>query len=295
VALKVRFVVNPKAGPRRGRARLRQRLEAAAQEAGLDASWVETRARGDAEVLAREAALAGVPLVAAAGGDGTVNEVARGLLGGASALGIIPLGSGNGLARDLGISLDPERACRQLLGGEARRLDVGEVDGHVFLMNAGFGIDALVSHEFDREKRQVRGLLPYFTLTARALFGYTPPRLVIGAAGIEREVRPLLLVAANTRQLGGGAFVAPRALPDDGLLDLVCVPALPRWRAVRYAVKLFAGNLYQAPEVLVLREAELTVTGEGPILAQVDGEPLVLPSQVTIRVHRRALPVWSPR
>ena len=289
--VEVHFVVNPRAGRRARRTALK--VEAAATAAGLSSIVVETAARGHAEELARAARAAGARVVAAVGGDGTANEVARGLVGSDVSLALVPLGSGNGLARELGVSLDLGRACRQLASARPSRIDVGEVDGRIFLMNAGFGIDADVAHRFDRFG--MRGPLPYFWLGARALASYRPPRLEVAAGeGTFREVAPLLLTIANTRQFGSGAVIAPTARADDGLLDRVLVGPRSFLGGLRAACRLFDGTIDLLPGVDIERAASFRVRSAGTLLAQVDGEPVTLGESVEVRVRPGALSVLAP-
>ena len=165
--MRVAFVVNPRAGPRRrGLPPAVERVRAAALAAGLGGEIHLTTAPGHARTLAAELAQAGFEVVVGAGGDGTVHEVAQGLLGTAAALAVVPLGSGNALARELGMSLDPARACGQIAGGRRRAMDVGEVNGRMFLLTLGFGIDAAVIETFDREASVRRGQLAYFHIAS---------------------------------------------------------------------------------------------------------------------------------
>jgi YegS/Rv2252/BmrU family lipid kinase len=286
------LLVNPKAGPRRGRAPVLDRVRAAARRAGLDADLVALGPAGDGERLARQA-IGAFDVVAAAGGDGTIHGVARGLIGSDTALGIVPLGSGNGLARDLGVSLDLERACRQLRGGRPRPFDVGYAGPHPFLMTAGFGIDARVGHRFERQASG-RGQLAYFRIALATLWRYRPVPLALTVAGERRRLEPLLLTAANTRQFGSGAVIAPRAAPDDGLLDLVVVGRASPLGAVRLAVKLFNGSIDLAAGVEVTRTDEALIEGDGPLEAHTDGEPRLLASPVHLGCRRHALRLWAP-
>jgi len=291
--MKVVFVVNPRSGVGRAGQRVR-RLERSAERSGVLATVAQTSGPGDATKSAAEASRSGAVIVAAVGGDGTANEVARGLIGTSTSLALIPTGSGNGLARELGVSLSLERAVAQLRTSRARRLDVGMLGDHPFLMTAGFGIDARVAREFGHGLLRRRGVLPYLTRSITTILRYRPRPLTIEHDGRVRELRPLLLVAANTRQYGLGAVIAPMARPDDGQLDVVTVPSVGPARALWYAAKLFTGSIDLASGVEVVRTRELEVRGDGPLEVQIDGEPLQLGDSAVLRVAPRALSVWAP-
>jgi diacylglycerol kinase family enzyme len=180
--LRVRAILNPRAGVAARRTR-------EAVEQGRP-SWKDyavylTREPGHATELAREAVAAGADVVLAVGGDGTVNEVARGLIGSGAALGIVPVGSGNGLARALRIPLRPGAALCALESGARRRMDVGFLNGRLFLNVAGIGFDAVVGQAFHERGRKGgrRGLLGYLRLSLLELRAYQAPRLVIEAGG----------------------------------------------------------------------------------------------------------------
>src|SRR5262249_1233603 len=149
-----------------------------------------------------------------------INEVASALVGTGAALGIVPAGSGNGLARELGISRRPPSAIADALHARPRAIDVGDVEGRYFVNTAGIGFDAHVASPFPTARR--RGFLGYAAIPARALTSYVPLRYRVSAPGTpELDVRAVLLTIANSAQFGNGALIAPGARVDDGELDLV--------------------------------------------------------------------------
>lgn len=254
-----------------------------------------TAGPGHATELAARAAGAGAAVVAAVGGDGTVSEVMRGLLGTASALAVLPRGSGNGFARELGMSADPSRFFRQLSRGRRRLIDVGVCAGQPFLLNAGFGIEAHVAHRFAREAGSRRGLWPYMSLAVRAyLRSYRAPRLELTLAGEVVSLAPLVLLAANASQLGAGAVVSPTAKLDDGLLDVVDIKRMGPLSALFYGAKLFSASLDEAPRACIRRAADLTIDAAHALEAELDGDPLMLEPPIVIGVRPRALAVWEP-
>ncbi|MSS72169.1 MAG: diacylglycerol kinase family lipid kinase [Candidatus Latescibacteria bacterium] len=261
----------------------------------MDFEVLWTQRRGHAEALAREAAEAGDGLVVAAGGDGTVHEVASGLVGTDTALGILPCGSGNGLARALRMPLDLRRACRALLNTGVRRIDAGRVNGRFFFATAGTGLDALVAARYDERPGKRRGLLPYVVLTARTFLACVPEEVTLTLDhGPPLTARPLLLTVANTRQYGGGAIIAPNARPDDGLLDVCLMENISPFRALLHAPRLFTGAIHRMPGVRLFQAAAVQIVRQAPGPFQMDGEALQGEAILNVEVVPGALKVAAP-
>ena len=253
-----------------------------------------TEGPGHAHELARAAVAARASLVCAWGGDGTVNEVARAVTGTGTALGIVPAGSGNGLARELGIPADAERALTVALGRRERVIDVGEVEGRLFVNVAGIGLDAHIAARFNERHSARRGLWPYVAIGTREILRYRAREYSIRVGGETWEERALVIVCANARQYGGGAVVAPAARPDDGHLDLLVVAARPALVAMRDALHLFRGTMDRAPGVRTARTPVVEIAGREPILFHVDGEAVTGGLSVTVRVRPAMLRVRVP-
>ncbi len=294
----VAVIINPVSGGV-GAERARQRAEFAAARAaahGVEARVFVTERPGHARELARAAAAWGATTVAAWGGDGTVNEVASALTSGPAALAIIPGGSGNGLARDLGIPLSAAAALDVAFEGPTRRIDAGEFDGRPFFNVAGLGLDARVAHLFAARGGR-RGLSGYLLSASGAFFSYVPPEYSVTFDGDESPVRAAIVALANSRQYGNGAIIAPEAALDDGRLDLVVVPDRPRWRLLMQVPRLFTGRIGEIAGVTIRQGIDLSVSADGPIEYHVDGEPYtggrcvrasVCASVLAVRVPRRA-------
>jgi len=261
-----------------------------------DAEVRLTSGPGHATALAREALDAGADLVVAWGGDGTINEVASALMHTRAALGIVPMGSGNGLAREIGAPADHEAALLAALGGSDRLIDAGELNGRVFFNAAGLGFDAHVAEVFASAAGHARGFASYASVTVRELFRYEAGEYVIRAEGQPaRTRRALLISAANTRQWGNGARIAPTALMDDERLDLVTVPALPAAVVLANTWRLFAGSIPQWSAVETQRIHAATIHCTPPAPAHVDGEPAGRLAVADLRVIPAALRVRAPR
>jgi YegS/Rv2252/BmrU family lipid kinase len=297
--MRVAIIVNPAAGPRarRGadvstRVSLAERM---VRERDGDPHVRLTTGRGDAAEKAREEVAAGARLVVAWGGDGTINEVGRALAGSAVPIGIVPAGSGNGLARALGLPLEASPALACALDGLDRTVDAGELGGRPFFNVAGVGLDAHVAWLFDEAASQGRGLAGYVRVTARSLWTYKAAEYRIEADGAHFDARAVIVAFANASQYGHGAEIAPGASPSDGWLDLVVVgaarPVVNVWRARR----LFNGTIERDPRVRRQRVREVTLTGPHPMRCHVDGEPCEAVSPLVVRVHPGALTVRVPR
>jgi YegS/Rv2252/BmrU family lipid kinase len=297
--MRVAVIVNPISGAR-GRRRDHgcRRVELATRlldEARLPGSVSVTEGPGQAAAHARKAVAGGATVVVAWGGDGTVNEVASALAFGDAPLGIVPAGSGNGLARDLGLPTRPLEALRVALEGPELTIDAGELDGRLFFNLCGIGFDGRVAARFDAGGSRRRGLLRYAAITLRELVRYRPLEYALRADGDVLRARALLIACANGRQYGGNALIAPRARPDDGLLDLVVVEARSPLAVLWQARRLFTGTLGAAPRVHMRRFRHLEVTGPMAVAAHVDGEPVPAGARLEVRVRPGALRVRVPR
>jgi diacylglycerol kinase (ATP) len=297
-------IVNPIAGP--GRSDSLDRCTALAHSVlaahGYSADVVVTESPRDAHRFAREALDSGARLVIAWGGDGTINGAGSALAGSSLPLGIVPGGSGNGLARDLGLPSDPERAFAIAASGHERAIDAGELHGSLFFNVGGIGLDAEIAARLAQPGAR-RGLTGYVMATLQELRRYEPQVYTIRigredasttapAQTIER--RALFVAFANSRQYGNGAQIAPHALLDDGAIDLVVVDVLSGWGLLSRLPAFFRGRLEEGPNLLMRRATALSISATRPILFHVDGEPRSGPETVTLRVHPRALRVRVP-
>jgi YegS/Rv2252/BmrU family lipid kinase len=292
--MRVRAILNPRAG-------LKARRALDALRRGLP-SWEPidialTQGPGDATRLAHESAERGDDAVVAVGGDGTVNEAACGLLGSRTALGVIPMGSGNGLARTLGVPLKPEGALDALAHAVVRRMDVGRANGGLFLNVAGAGFDAAVGEDFHQHGRRggKRGVLTYVRLSAARVLSYVPETYTLRAGGQTFEGRALLVAFVNGRQYGGGAVLSPRGRLDDGILDVALIEAAPAWEILLGAPRLFLGGLESFRPFRLLPAVEAVLEAPAAFPNHRDGEPEPAVSRLEVRIEPRALDVLVPR
>jgi diacylglycerol kinase (ATP) len=293
----VAVIINPisgtgrKADVARRRAELAASLMAAHQRTGVVSV---TERPGHARELACAALEGGTSHVIVWGGDGTVNEVASVVAFSPATLGVIPSGSGNGLARELGIPLDPLEAFRVALNGTARRIDCGELDGRLFFNVAGLGLDARVAHQFAARGLKRRGFRRYAEITLQELFRFEAEEYTIQADGRAIGGRALIVAIANARQYGNGALIAPDARIDDGRLDVVIVSDRSPWRVLQQVPSLFRGRIARVPGVTMTPAAHITIGSARQMLYHVDGEPYVGPASMEARAHAAALRVQVP-
>jgi YegS/Rv2252/BmrU family lipid kinase len=293
--MSVVIIINPIAGGSRSvSAEGRRRAELASSllaSQRVDGDVLVTERRGHARELAAAAVARGVGLLIAWGGDGTVNEVGCAVAHREASLGIVPSGSGNGLARALGVARRPAQALIEALAATPRRIDAGELGGRLFFSTAGVGFDAHVAACFDRDRSGRRGFSTYARIVLRELARYRPLAYRVEAGGSVREVRALLVTLANAPGFGNGADLAPGARVDDGRLDLVVFEERSRLRTVFSLPRLFTGAAASVPGVTIQRVDRALVDGEGPLNFQVDGEPSAGASRLKGVVHPGALSV----
>lgn len=288
----VAIIINPiSGGARPGAAASRAQLARSIVDThGDPADVFVTQRAGHARELAKAAVARGARLVLAWGGDGTINEVASALAFTGVPLGIVPAGSGNGLARELGIDRRPDRAIADALRAESQPLDAGEIEGRLFVNLTGIGFDAYVAAQFNAPGNRRRGLLGYALISARAAARYESGRYRISADGGEtRERRAVLVTIANSAQFGNGARVAPGALVDDGQLDLVVVEERSRLATLVQLPRLFTGTIARVPGCSIQRVRTVTIEADRPMTFHVDGEPVEGGTRLRVRVHPAAL------
>ncbi len=261
--------------------------------AGFVTQVVVTTGPGHATELAREATSHGVELVIAWGGDGTMNEVARALAFGSMALALVPAGSGNGLARDLGVPLEAEAALALAGRGQRRRIDAGEINGQLFFNVAGVGLDARVARLFAESKGR-RGLTRYARIGAQELLRYRARDYELSWDGGAAAGRKLFIALANSRQYGSHGCIAPAARLDDGRFDLVIVDDQAWWRILARVPGFFAGTLEGGPGVHMTTFGHARIASPAPLEVHLDGEPATLAGPLDIRVHPAALTIVGP-
>ena len=249
---------------------------------------------GHARDLAHAAIARGVSTIVAWGGDGTMNEVGSAAAFTNTSIALIPSGSGNGLARELGIPFDPPAALDIAVNGRDCVIDAGEIGGRLFFNVAGIGLDARVAHQFAANGLAQRGFSRYVKITLRELFRYVPDELTITTARASTTTSALLVAIANGRQYGNGAVVAPHARLDDGLLDIVIIEQRPTLMACLQLPLVFAGQIEQLSGVTAEPAAEVTISSPHPVVYHLDGEPIAGTLSIQARARSGALTIKVP-
>ena len=280
-------ICNPAAASGRGRI-IGEIIEKKLTEKKLPHRMAITERPGHATELAREACDLRVDTVLSIGGDGTALEVARGMIGRESALGIIPAGTGNDFVKSLGVPLQPAEALEYVLSHPAKKTDVGEINGQVFLNEIGTGFDVTVLDYAAKAKKIVRGIMPYLYGVIMTLFRFHSIALTYAVDGGEKTAMDAFVVsAANGGMIGGGIPIAPQAQVDDGKLDIAIVGSVRKSRLISRLVGLMQGKILSFPETKYYRAESVSFTVPD-MRVNIDGE-VVRKKTVTARVLPGAL------
>jgi YegS/Rv2252/BmrU family lipid kinase len=261
--------------------RLRTRIERAMRAAGAKFDLAETTGPGHALGLARDAAHAGVERIICAGGDGTVHEAANGLLQGPrgedgatrTALGTIPIGTGNDFAKLLGVfKLPPETAAMRMAHAEPRRFDVGRVIGEHFVNSLGIGFDAEAVRQSNKITR-LKGIAVYLVAVYKTFVLFRAPVLEVKSE-VHSETGPMMMLECSIGvSAGGGFYLTPQADPSDGLLDICLIRKVGLLQFLRDVPRVLKGTHITLDEVAMFRTASLTIRStEAPLLLHLDGE-----------------------
>lgn len=288
--MKIRFIINPHSGHLRRRSGIPTRVRAWA--AAHDVEVIETKRPGHATELAAEVASDSGQIVVAVGGDGTMNEVAKALVNLPAALALVPCGSGNGLARHLGVPLQPDDALELVADGAPRVIDSGVVNGLPFFNSMGLGFEAEIATRFAKVTR--RGPGGYVLTGTRCYFGHRPERCVILHSGARLEADIFTLGVFNTDQYGNDARIAPRAKSDDGKLDLVAVPPTSLWRGCIHMWRLSTGSIERSTEIFRAQDSRFVIERAAPGWIHVDGEPRETGRELEVTVRPASLRVIAP-
>ncbi|MEM6297891.1 MAG: diacylglycerol kinase family protein [Bacteroidota bacterium] len=283
---KALFIINPTSGTQRKEPLITLIHEYAEN---MDYGVVLTESHDHATELAQQAVRSEVDYVIAVGGDGTVNEVASVLYNTQTALGIIPIGSGNGLARHLGISTKPVDALKRILNGQVRQIDTALVNGKPFFCTSGTGADAHVSQLF--KEATSRGFWSYLKISARELFTYLPQEYEIEIDGDVFRREALLVTAANATQFGNNAHIAPTATDDDGKLDICLLKSHSRIFYPFTALRLFRKSLDKSKYWEMKRAEKATIRRPNANFIHLDGDPVEAPEVLEYEVIPKSLSV----
>jgi YegS/Rv2252/BmrU family lipid kinase len=226
----------------------------------------------------------------AAGGDGTVHTVASELVGSNKILGVLPLGSGNGFAKEFGFKMNVRSLLSDIKKADSMDIDVIEINDNLCLNVAGIGLDSFVAHSFNNLK--IRGFLPYVWLTFKTFLLLRPFHVTIKIDGkVIVSEKLFVLTIANTRQFGNNAFIAPEARPNDGIIDIVLIKPFPKILGSLFIIRLFTKRINKSKYVRHIKTDREIVIETDETRFHIDGEPVDISGKVVIRIKKEVLKV----
>jgi YegS/Rv2252/BmrU family lipid kinase len=285
---KIAFIINPFSGTGKKEV-LYDLIQRELDARFFDPEIVYTKYRGNGTELAKSFVEKGFKYVVAVGGDGTVNEVAQALVHTDCALGIIPIGSGNGLARHLGIPMNTQKAIEQLNHSEPILMDYGLVNDRPFFCTCGTGFDAYVSTEFAKGKK--RGVMSYIEKIITGYFSYKSQNYHLLGDGIDLNAKAFVLTFANASQWGNNAYIAPQASVQDGKMDISIMSNFPIIAIPTLALQLFAKTIDKDLFMTTLRSEQITLHREESGPFHYDGEPYEEGTEIHVKTVKDGLKV----
>ena len=246
----------------------------------------------DRDSIFKRVTSGGFDIAVAVGGDGTVSQLANALAGTNVALGIIPFGSGNGLARHLGIPMDKKEAMKLIENGVIKKIDRGIINGRSFFCTAGVGFDARIGKLFAESTK--RGFWTYGKMTVSEFISYKPEKYTIDIDGKKLERTAFLMTVANAGQYGNNAWIAPQANAMDGILHFSILRPFRWWNMAGIARKMFGKTLDKSAFLESYSGKKITITREAEGAAHYDGEPDVMEKVLTVSIEPAALNVVVP-
>jgi len=283
------FIINPVAGIG-GKKHFPEMIMRVFGEMDVIVETCFTTGRGDASRLVREN-WERFDVFVAVGGDGTVNEVISAVAGTEKLFALIPAGSGNALGRELGLSMWPARALKEMVASHLRIIDTGKVNGRRFVNVCGVGFDAHIAGRFAKSK--LRGPLPYVAHVLRDFMAYQPHWYRITIDGKTFRRKAFVVTVANTSQFGNNAYIAPRAKIDDALLDICILKPFPVGVAPDLALRLFNGQLDRSKYCEYHQGKEILIEGE-TLGYKVHGEPIINNQPLQLSVDGKSLNILVP-
>lgn len=287
---KILFIINKRSGVGFHVA-LEGKIMEACKKNGAICTIEYTQRRGHAISLASDASRNGVDYVVAVGGDGTINEVSQGLLNTSTPMGILPRGSGNGLARYFGIPTTLTLAVDNLFSNKIIRMDTMTVNNKVSLNVSGIGFDGHIANLF--ADRKIRGLVGYVRLTLRELFRFQEFEVSINIAGRSVSQKAFIIAIANSSQYGNNVRIAPLASVCDGLIDLSIMKKVP-WYNFGFIYSFLRGRLKNSPMCEMMKVKEVNIKTKKPVAYHIDGEPCGLHDTFTVKLNPASLSILVP-
>ncbi|WP_459189326.1 diacylglycerol/lipid kinase family protein [Parabacteroides sp. APC149_11_2_Y6] len=289
--INVRAIINPISGVGSKR-KIPKMIENAFRDCGCNLEISFTEYPGHASELTKLAVDQGANCIIAVGGDGTVNEIARAMIHSNAVLGIIPKGSGNGLARELHIPIDARRALDLIVKGHKTTIDCCKANGRIFFCTCGVGFDAAVSQKFAGEKR--RGSLTYIKNTVEEYLSYKPEPYELLVDNQTIKEKAFLVACGNASQYGNNAFIAPHANIQDGKMDITILSPFTPLDIAPLAIQLFTKQIDRNSKIKTFKGQSVTIIRQKPGVMHLDGEPIMADSKIEISIIPKSLNVFTP-
>lgn len=292
----IAFIINPVSGSKDTQ-KEKRKLPKVIMQSLDESQWLPnitfTEYAGHATELARQYARMGFDAVVAVGGDGTVNEVARGLKDTKTALGIIPMGSGNGFARHLNVPMRPQKALEMINHSEPISVDYGLANGKLFVSTCGTGFEAIVADNFAGSSK--RGFMTYLQNVLKEAFSYQPQNYHLVGDGIDVTHKAFLITFANANQWGYEAMIAPKASIQDGKMDIMLMSSHAILGSASLALRLFTGNIDDSHFMDTIRAKEITLEREEAGPFHIDGDPVDMEKDIRIKIVPDGLRVLAEK
>ncbi len=287
---KILFVINPISG---GRAKYNfpEKIDKYLDKTKFEYECVFTEYHGHGSVLAAEAIKNGADILVAVGGDGTINEVASEVDGTDKLMGIIPFGSGNGLARSLGIPVGDVQAIRRINNFHVSKIDTGTFNGKKFFNMAGVGFDAQISSRFAENIK--RGLINYIKIVFSEVSNYDCQDYHLNIDGKDYEFKAFMISIANSSQYGNNAHISPFASLEDGLLDICIVKPFPLYIFPALALRMFRKNSHKSNYLEIIQGRKIIIARSHEAAVHLDGDPFSMGTILNIGVNTHSLNILN--
>jgi YegS/Rv2252/BmrU family lipid kinase len=286
---KIVFIINPKSGTK-NKISLPDLIKKNIDNGLFEYEIQLTEYAGHAIEIAKKAADSNLDIVVIAGGDGSINEVSSALTHSQTALGIIPMGSGNGLSRHLGLPLNIEAAIKKINIGKRVLIDTCLINDEIFVSASGVGFDGLVAHEFSKVKK--RGIAKYVIISSQKFFGYKPQFYTIKIDGKLIETKAFMVAFANSQQFGSGLKIAPQADLTDGLMHCCILKPFGLLTGSKLLFDGFSGKLKSSAYYDLIDCKEATIQFSDNAQWQKDGEPMHYKNEVKVKINPKSLWTW---
>ena len=282
----ITFIVNPISGTKSKEA-LAGLVDQHIDPSLYDCRIIKTEYAGHASEIARQCIAENIDICVAVGGDGTANEVARSLAHSNTALGIVPCGSGNGLARHLCLPLNMKGALDIINQGKTDQFDFGTINDHPFFCTCGMGFDAFVSLKFAEAGK--RGLITYVENVLKEGLTYQPDTYIVEDESGVHQYKAFLIACANAAQYGNNAYIAPGASMQDGVMDVIVMEPFNVIEAPKLAMDLFAKTLGSNSHIKTFQARSIHIHRENPGAVHYDGDPIEMGTDIDVVLHPRGL------